>query len=92
MEVAQLQKAEECIFTGMKVLGELKMKPIHSFGFLFLGELYAYAGRKEESLKKSKTGRISIPRDGNKLLVRQDKENLRNFKNVKKVPTSRQHK
>jgi class 3 adenylate cyclase/tetratricopeptide (TPR) repeat protein len=54
MEGAQLQKAEECIFTGMKLLGELKMKPIHSFGFLFLGELYADAGKKEKALENLK--------------------------------------
>jgi hypothetical protein len=51
MERSQLQKAEECIFTGMKILEELKIKPTLSIGFLFLGELYAHAGQKEKSLK-----------------------------------------
>ena len=51
MEGAQLQKAEEYIFTEMKVLEELKIKTLHSVGVFFLGELYAHTGRKEESLK-----------------------------------------
>ncbi len=54
MKRPQLQKAEECIFTGMKVLEELKMKANHSLGFFFLGELYAHAGQKENSLKNLK--------------------------------------
>jgi class 3 adenylate cyclase/ABC-type dipeptide/oligopeptide/nickel transport system ATPase component len=51
MEGSQLQKAEECILNGIKILKELKIKPNLSIGFLFLGELYAHAGRKENSLK-----------------------------------------
>jgi hypothetical protein len=35
-------------------LKELKIKSTLSTGFLFLGELYAHAGRKEESLKNLK--------------------------------------
>ena len=54
MEGSQLQKAEECIFTGMKIAKELKIKPHIAMGLLFLGELYAHAGRKEESLKNLK--------------------------------------
>jgi len=51
MEGAQLQKAEECIFTGMKILEELKVKILYSVGVFFLGEFYAHTGRREESLK-----------------------------------------
>jgi hypothetical protein len=51
MEGSQLQKAEECIFTGMKILEALKIKPNIAVGLLFLGELYANAGQKEKSLK-----------------------------------------
>jgi tetratricopeptide (TPR) repeat protein len=51
---AQVQKAEECIFTGMKISDQLKIKPFLSEGLLYLGELYANAGRKEESLKNLK--------------------------------------
>ena len=58
MEGSQLQKAEECIFTGMKILEELKIKPGIAMGLLFLGELYAKAGRKEESLKNLKQAEV----------------------------------
>jgi class 3 adenylate cyclase/tetratricopeptide (TPR) repeat protein len=51
MEGSHRQKAEECILNGIKILKELKIKPTLSIGFLFLGELYAHAGRKEDSLK-----------------------------------------
>jgi len=54
MEGSRLQKAEEYIFTGMKIVKELKIKPHIAMGLLFLGELYAHAGRKEESLKNLK--------------------------------------
>ena len=54
MEGSQFQKAEEYIFTGMKIVKELKIKPHIALGLLFLGELYAHAGRKEESLKNLK--------------------------------------
>ena len=51
MEGSHHQKAEECILNGIKILKELKIKPTLSIGFLFLGEFYAHAGRKEDSLK-----------------------------------------
>jgi class 3 adenylate cyclase/tetratricopeptide (TPR) repeat protein len=58
MEGSPLQKAEECIFTGMKILKELKMKPTHSYGFLLLGELYADAGKKEKALENLKQAEV----------------------------------
>jgi tetratricopeptide (TPR) repeat protein len=54
MEGSQLQKAEECILAGIKVLNELKIKSTLSIGFLFLGELYADAGKKEKALENLK--------------------------------------
>jgi tetratricopeptide (TPR) repeat protein len=58
MEGSQLQKEEECIFTGMKILKELKMKPTHSYGFLLLGELYADAGKREKALENLKQAEV----------------------------------
>ena len=54
---SQIDKAEEHILQGMKILDELKTKPIYAEGYMFLGELYADAGQKEkalEDLKKAK--------------------------------------
>ena len=44
------REAEEYISRGMKILNELDIKPSYSWGLLFLGELYADAGRKEKAL------------------------------------------
>jgi tetratricopeptide (TPR) repeat protein len=58
MEGSQLDKAEEHILKGMKILDELGTKPDYAQGYLFLGELYADAGQKDkafENLKKAET-------------------------------------
>jgi tetratricopeptide (TPR) repeat protein len=44
-------KAEECIFQGMKIADELKAKPTYAQGHLFLGELYAHGNQKEKALE-----------------------------------------
>ena len=51
MEKSQIDKAEEYILQGMKILDELKIKTNLRFGYLFLGELYADAGKKKKPLK-----------------------------------------
>ena len=58
MEKSQIDKAEEYILQGKKILDELKTKPFYALGYLFLGELYANAGQKDralENLKKAET-------------------------------------
>ena len=50
-ETPQINKAEECILQGMKIADELKAKPFHAKGHLFLGELYADAGQKERAIE-----------------------------------------
>jgi tetratricopeptide (TPR) repeat protein len=42
------EKAEECIFDGIRLLDELKMEPFAAQGHLFLGELYSDVGRGEK--------------------------------------------
>ena len=39
------------ILQGIKILGELRLRPDSAQGQLYLGELYADAGRKEKALK-----------------------------------------
>jgi class 3 adenylate cyclase/tetratricopeptide (TPR) repeat protein len=53
-ETAQIHKAEEYILQGMKIVDELKLKPLYAQGHLFLGELYANAGQKEKALENLK--------------------------------------
>jgi len=58
MEESRIDKAEEYILRGMKILDELETKPAYAVGCLNLGELYADAGQKEkalENLKKAET-------------------------------------
>jgi len=58
MEESQIDKAEEYILQGMKVLDDLETKPAYAVGCLTLGELYLDARRKEkalENLKKAET-------------------------------------
>jgi tetratricopeptide (TPR) repeat protein len=53
-EKSQIDKAEECILKGMKILDDLKIKPNYASGYLSLGELYANAGQKEKALENLK--------------------------------------
>ena len=50
-EHAQIDRAEEYILKGIKVLVELKLKPYVSRGYFCLGEFYADMGREEEALE-----------------------------------------
>jgi tetratricopeptide (TPR) repeat protein len=52
--MAQVNKAEECILQGIKILDELKSKPFYAYGYLFLGELYANTGQKDKALEHLK--------------------------------------
>jgi tetratricopeptide (TPR) repeat protein len=54
MEESQIDKAEEYILQGMKVLDDLETKPAYAVGCLTLGELYLDAGRKEKALENLK--------------------------------------
>jgi tetratricopeptide (TPR) repeat protein len=54
MEGSQVHKAEESILKGMKIMDELEIKPYYAQGHLFLGELYAGAGRKEKAIENLK--------------------------------------
>ena len=51
---SRIDKAEEHILQGMKILDELKLKPFYALGYGSLGELYADAGQKEKALENLK--------------------------------------
>ena len=48
-EPPEIDRAEEHILKGIKILEELKVKPYFSRGYFFLGELHADAGQKERA-------------------------------------------
>jgi tetratricopeptide (TPR) repeat protein len=50
-ETEQIDRAQEHILRGMKLLDELNMKPWYAQGHLFLGELYANAGQQEKAME-----------------------------------------
>jgi class 3 adenylate cyclase/tetratricopeptide (TPR) repeat protein len=52
----QADKAEECMLQGIKILDELKLKPLYAEGYHYLGELYAdtdQPGKALENLEKA---------------------------------------
>lgn len=49
---SKYHQAEQYIMKGMEILKELEMKIWYAQGCLFLGELYADAGRKKKSLEQ----------------------------------------
>jgi len=50
-EPSRRAKAEEYILQGISILDELKMRPLCSHGYLYLGELYADTGEREKALE-----------------------------------------
>jgi len=55
---SQNNKARECILRGIKILEELKLKPLYAQGYLFLGELYVDGGQKEKALQNLKRAEV----------------------------------
>ena len=53
-EPQKINKAEEYIQKGIEIFYELKTRPDHSLGYLFLGEVYADTGQKEKALEHLK--------------------------------------
>jgi class 3 adenylate cyclase/tetratricopeptide (TPR) repeat protein len=50
-DASQSDKAEEFILKGIRILDEMKIKPWSSEGLLYLGELYADIGKRENALE-----------------------------------------
>jgi tetratricopeptide (TPR) repeat protein len=46
----QIDRAEEHILKGIKILDELKVKPLVSVGYFYLGELYTDTGKQDKAL------------------------------------------
>ena len=51
---SQVRIASENIFKGINICKDLKFRPDHSIGHLFLGELYADSGQEKKALEKLK--------------------------------------
>jgi tetratricopeptide (TPR) repeat protein len=53
-EHPHIDRAEEHILKGIKILEELKLKPFVSIGYFYLGELYADTGNQHQALNHLK--------------------------------------
>jgi len=47
----RFDKAEQEILQGIDILKEAKLRPFYAQGYLYLGELYADAGRKDRAFE-----------------------------------------
>jgi tetratricopeptide (TPR) repeat protein len=76
MEKSSIEKAEEYILKGMKILGELETKPAYAQGCLSLGGLYAEAGQKEKALESLKKAEAMFQEMGMEFWLAQTKKLL----------------
>ena len=53
-DISQSKKAEEYIQEGTRIMDELELKPLASYGYCHLGELYADMGQHEKALEALK--------------------------------------
>jgi tetratricopeptide (TPR) repeat protein len=76
MEKSHIEKAEEYILQGMKILDELETKPAYAQGCLSLGGLYAEAGQKEKALENLKKAEAMFQEMGMRFWLAQTKKLL----------------
>jgi class 3 adenylate cyclase/tetratricopeptide (TPR) repeat protein len=76
MEKFHIEKAEEYILQGMKILGELETKPAYAQGCLSLGGLYVEAGQKEKALENLKKAEAMFQEMGMEFWLAQTKKLL----------------
>jgi class 3 adenylate cyclase/tetratricopeptide (TPR) repeat protein len=53
-EKTQVDRAEEYILQGIKILDELKLKALYAQGYHYLGKLYADTGQQDKALRNLK--------------------------------------
>jgi tetratricopeptide (TPR) repeat protein len=76
MEKSNIEKAEEYILQGMKILDELETKPAYAQGCFSLGGLYAEAGQKEKALENLKKAEVMFQEMGMEFWLAQTKKIL----------------
>jgi hypothetical protein len=72
----QCDKAEECILHGISIMDELKLRPLCSLGYLFLGELYADTDQKDKALENLKNSEAEFKEMGMDYWLRRTQEML----------------
>jgi len=79
VDPSQSVKAEECILQGIELMEELKLKPLYSQGYLYLGELYADTGQKEKAFETLKMAEGAFQEMGMDYWLRRTQEVLENL-------------
>jgi len=73
---SQYTKAEEYILQGIKILDEVKLKPLVSQGYVYLGELYADTGQRDKALETLKEAKAAFQEMGMDYWLRRTQEML----------------
>ncbi len=60
-DAACIDEAQHQIQKGITIIEELRQRPLSAMGYLFSGELFAYAGRKDEALENLKKAESMYP-------------------------------
>jgi class 3 adenylate cyclase/tetratricopeptide (TPR) repeat protein len=75
-DMSQSDKAQEYILEGIKILEERKIRPYSSWGYLYLGELYADMGRREKALQTLRKAETAFRKMGIDYWLRRTQEVL----------------
>ena len=78
-DLSQSDTAAEYILKGIKILDEMKIKPWCAEGYLYLGELYANTGNKEDALNNLRKAESMFHEIGMNYYLSKTKEILSKF-------------
>jgi tetratricopeptide (TPR) repeat protein len=76
-EKSHIEKAEESILKGIKILNELKLKALYAPGYHYLGVLYADTGQKDRALGTLKKAEMMFQEMGMDYWLAKTQEVLR---------------
>jgi tetratricopeptide (TPR) repeat protein len=78
-EKSHVEKAEESILQGIKILYELKLKALYVPGYHYLGKLYADSGQKDKALDNLKKAEMMFQEMGMNYWLAKTQEVLRSL-------------
>jgi tetratricopeptide (TPR) repeat protein len=73
---SRYNEAEESIHKGMQLLEEVKSRPLHSRGYLYLGEIFADVGQNEKALENLRKAEAEFREMGMPYWLRRTQEVL----------------
>jgi tetratricopeptide (TPR) repeat protein len=87
-DLSQSDTAAEHILKGIKILDELKIKPWCAEGHLYLGELYANIGNREDALKNLRKAESVFQEIGMDYYYPKRRKYYQSYKRIYTVPIS----